>query len=187
MSDDKADVAAVAQRHGLSASAGRALYDALVAGGGRQAQFSHPELGGMGQWSGGMTQIGDMFNDALKAKVSAFCHDMSEQAAGARRGTQNVFEGGNRSASPWAMRGPDRWWPAALGDPTSSGSQNDMSYACFPDKHRLAISRSGKVTVYDTGTHQLTGFSQQQPGTGDLAFAGQNGPVALDSLQVVKD
>jgi hypothetical protein len=87
MTDQTADVAAVAQRHGLSAGAGRALFEALVSGGGRQAQFSHPELGGMGQWSGGMTQIGDMFNDALKAKVSAFCQEMSALASEARRGT----------------------------------------------------------------------------------------------------
>lgn len=185
MADERADVAAVAQRHGLSAGAGRALFDALVAGGGRQAQFSHPELGGMGQWSGGMTQIGDMFNDALKAKVSAFCQDMSEVAAQARRGTQNVFEGG-RSTSPWAMRGADRWWPANLGEPTSSGSQNDMRYACFPDKHRLALSRNGKITLYDTGEHQLTGFSQQQPGSGALSFAGQHGPVPIESLREVE-
>ncbi len=186
MTDQANDVAAVAQRHGLSAGAGRVLFDALVSGGGQQAQFSHPELGGMGQWSGGMTQIGDMFNDALKAKVSAFCQEMSPLAAAARRGTQYVYEGG-RSASPWATRSPDRWWPAVLGQPASSGAQNNMSYAFFPDKRRLALSRDGRVTLYDTGEHRLSGFSQQQPGTGDLSFSGQSGPVALHELPVVEE
>ena len=29
------------------------------------------------------------------------------------------------------------WWPKDLGEPSSTGSQNDMTYAVFPDKHRL--------------------------------------------------
>jgi hypothetical protein len=42
------------------------------------AQFSHPELGGMGQWSmGGMIMVGDMFNNGLKARVDALCNDLS--------------------------------------------------------------------------------------------------------------
>ena len=88
------DVANTAERHGLSAGAGQALYDALIAGGGTQAQFSHPDLGGMGQWSGGMTQIGDMFNDGLKAKVSAFCRDVSAWAVDAHGGSSPVAAGG---------------------------------------------------------------------------------------------
>ena len=41
----------------------RAVLDAAAC----MAQFSHPELGGMGQWSqGGMIMIGDMFNNGLK-------------------------------------------------------------------------------------------------------------------------
>jgi hypothetical protein len=38
----------IAQRHGFSADAARAVADALRHGGGRMAQFNHPELGGMG-------------------------------------------------------------------------------------------------------------------------------------------
>ena len=46
-------------RYGVSQEAIDVLREALRRGGGRQAQFSHPELGGMGQWSaGGMTQLG---------------------------------------------------------------------------------------------------------------------------------
>ena len=137
MNDPQADVAAIAKRHGLSEGAGRALFDALVAGGGHRAQFSHPELGGMGQWSGGMLQIGDMFNDALKAKVSAFCHDMAAVAGAAPR--QGSDHASSKAASPWAISTPDPWWPASLGSPSSSGAQNGMSYACFPDKRRHAL------------------------------------------------
>jgi hypothetical protein len=83
------------------------------------------------------------------------------------------------------MRNPDRWWPDSLGEPASSGAQNNMSYAFFPEKRRLAVSRNGRVTLYDTAAHRLSGFAQQQPGTGDLSFSGQDGPVPLDSLSVV--
>ena len=74
-------IAEAARRHGLSDGAVRALAEALTSGRG-QAQFSHPELGGMGQWSGGMVQIGDMFNHGLKAKVAAACADLAEALAG---------------------------------------------------------------------------------------------------------
>src|ERR1700740_2239135 len=62
----------VADRHGVSADAVRTLLFALEKGGGTVAQFCHPELGGNGQWMrGGMTMVGDMFNNALKAPVDA--------------------------------------------------------------------------------------------------------------------
>ena len=31
----------------------------------------------------------------------------------------------------------EKWWPADLGDPSTSGAQNDMRYAFFPDERRL--------------------------------------------------
>ena len=179
MSDGKADVAAVAQRHG-SARAPVASFTSARSGGGRQAQFSHPELGGMGQWSGGMTQIGDMFNDALKAKVSAFCQEMSAHAPGARA-AQNVYEGGRR-------RRPGRCAARTAGGPRArpthvvrGAEQHELRL--LPGQAPARLSRDGRVTVYDTGEHRLTGFSQQQPGTGDFAFAGQSGPVALHELR----
>ena len=72
----------LARQHGVSVDAVRVLQDALRRGGGRQAQFRHPDLGGMGQWSaGGMTQVGDMFNTALKDKVRALCAELAQSAA----------------------------------------------------------------------------------------------------------
>lgn len=190
MSNRHVDVAAAARQHGLSEGAGQVLFDALVRGGGRQAQFSHPDLGGMGQWSGGMVQIGEMFNDALKSKVGGFCQDLSAAAGGTRAevplSALDTRDPGAKP-SPWAVRTPDRWWPADLGEASSTGSQSGMSYACFPEKHRLAISRDGSVTIYDTGEHRLSGFSQQQSGTGTMRFTSQDGPVTLDSLTVVRD
>ena len=43
---------AVGRAHGFSLAATLCLHRALAAGGG-MAQFSHPELGGLGQWAGG--------------------------------------------------------------------------------------------------------------------------------------
>ena len=60
-------VEGLAQAHSVSTDAVMVLLHALAAGGGAQAQFNHPDLGGMGQWSqGGMIMIGDMFNQGLK-------------------------------------------------------------------------------------------------------------------------
>jgi hypothetical protein len=57
----------VATRHRVSLDAAITLLGALAQGNGRQAQFNHPDLGGLGQWSqGGMIMVGDMFNQGLK-------------------------------------------------------------------------------------------------------------------------
>jgi hypothetical protein len=86
------------------------------------------------------------------------------------------------------MSPPKRWWPADLGDsPNSSGGQNEARYAFFGDKRRLAVDLGdGKVKVYDTGDHQISGVQQQQGGgKRDLAFSSQHGSVALDKLKPV--
>src|SRR3954470_20937805 len=68
----------IAERHGVSTDAALTLLRALVAGRGGMAQFDHPELGGMGQWTqGGMTMVGDMFNHGLKARVDALCTELA--------------------------------------------------------------------------------------------------------------
>jgi hypothetical protein len=53
------------------------LRRALERGGGQLAQFSHPELGGYGQWMPGMTQIGDMFNYELRDRVERLCQELT--------------------------------------------------------------------------------------------------------------
>ena len=77
------------------------------------------------------------------------------------------------------------WWPADLGSPATAGSQNSLHYAFFPDKHRLAIQRDGKMTVYDSGDHRIGGVSQQQGSSQDVAFTSQHGTVDLGSLKQV--
>ena len=158
----------LARKHGVSMAAVEVLQDALRRGGGRQAQFSHPDLGGMGQWSaGGMTQVGDMFNMALRDKVAALCSALSEAPANA----------------PAPEPGRD-WWPDGLGRLSATGSQNGMRYACFPDTHRVAVEQAGHVTLYDSGEHRITGVSQSQSGTQELLFTSQSGTVRASDLPV---
>ena len=187
----------IAQRHGVSTDAVRTLLRALVASQGVMAQFSHPELGGMGQWSqGGMIMVGDMFNQGspgprgrpLHGTRLPLAHQPSLAVAASRR---------NRNVSPAALRAsacslpePGRrrgaWWPAELGSPSSVGAQNDLRYAVFPTTHRLAIERAGRVTLYDTGDHVISGMSQQQSADQSLTFTSQRGVVRVADLPVVQ-
>lgn len=180
---------AAAARHGLGEAAVGALWDAVSRGGGRMAQFSHPDLGGMGQWSaGGMVQIADMFNDRLKARVAAACRDLADAMRTAPPAPQSEAR-----PDPGAVPdGPDRdaaqdgaWWPGGLGRPSASGAQNGQRYAYFAERRRLAIARDGRVTLYDTGRHLIYGVSQQQGRDQRLAFTADDGTVDLDSLAVV--
>jgi len=49
----------------------------------------------------------------------------------------------------------------------------------------LAIEVNGKLTVYDTLAHQISGFSQQQSSGASLTFSSQHGLIAVASLPVV--
>lgn len=175
-------IRAAAARHGLGEAGVAALWEAVRRGGGRMAQFSHPELGGMGQWShGGLIQIGDMFNDRLKASVAAACADLAEALR-----AEPPPAGDAPSPGGAAGEGPaSTWWPAELGSPSASGAQNDLRYAYFAARRRLAIARGGRVTLYDTGRHQIFGVSQQQSRDQHLAFTADDGTVDLDSLRIV--
>ncbi|MET0361371.1 MAG: hypothetical protein ABW048_06430 [Sphingobium sp.] len=170
----KPDLPELARKHGVSESAVDAALSALQAGHGTQAQFSHPDLGGMGQWSrGGMLMIGDMFNDRLKAKVAGLFEDLlpfGEMAPASENHGQSQAR-----------------WPDDLGRPSSTGSQNGMHYAVFPETQRLAVELDGKLTVYDTGDRRISGVSQQQSDSQLLSFTGPDGPVAVSDLAVVDD
>ena len=182
----------VASRHGFDPDAVMVLLQAIAAGGGKQAQFDHPALGGMGQWSaGGMMMIGEMFNNALKARVSAALDDLAEGLA-----SGGVFEAvpaapasgrrdGAEAAPLFAPGAGFSPWPAELGRAAASGAQNDLHYAYFPDSRRLAIRKGGHVTLYDTADHAIGGVSQQQGGSADLSFTSQHGTVRLSDLSVV--
>ena len=172
-SEGRSSVDKLAMRHGFGQEAVLSLAAALERGGGAQAQFSHPEFGGMGQWSrGGMIMIGDMFNHELKARVDALCRDLAEADRGNGPLRQEASGGG----------APGAWWPSGLGAPGSSGSQNGVEYAWFPQARRLALRREGRLALFDTGDHAISGVSQAQGATSDLLFTSQHGPVRLRDL-----
>ena len=83
------------------------------------------------------------------------------------------------------MKPQQAWWPRDLGQPDSLGVQNDCSYAYFGAAHRLAVQTNGQVKVYDTGSHRINGFAQQQGSGNSLGFSTDQGPVDLKSLSVV--
>ncbi len=91
---------------------------------------------------------------------------------------------------PMKDMGADKWWPEALGDsPNSAGGQNEIRYAYFASKNRLAVDRGGggKVMVYDTTGHSVSGVQQKQGSGGNgLVFTSENGPMDLESLKQVE-
>src|ERR1700694_5343776 len=117
-------VARVALRHSISPEAVHTILRALRFGGGSMAQFSHPEFGGMSQWSPGMTMVGDRFNNSLKSKLDAVCTELAGYAAENERRHYSEDSGVSYRASQ-----KSNWWPAGLGTPTSVGAQNDLKYA----------------------------------------------------------
>ena len=185
----------LARRHGVGSDAVAALLCALELGNGAQAQFNHPDLGGMGQWSqGGMIMIGDMFNQGLKYRVDALCREIadllrSQPSLNRPEASQSQSQGGGYAGVSLFIKGSGQsshnWWPAELGSPASTGAQNNLHYACFPDQRRLAIRHDGQVSVYDTGEHRITGFSQQQSGDQSLTFTSQFGLVRVADLPLV--
>ena len=184
------------------------LLQALLNSKGTMAQFDHRELGGAGQWMpGGMTMVGDMFNHGLKAKVDGLCSELSQilamqpfvpfpasfqsqsqrQGGGQQEGGHDVLDTG--SVSLFVPETPGRasgqWWPAELGFPNGTGAQNQVRYAYFNQKRRLAVELNGHVTVYDTLDHEISGVSQQQGRGGSLTLTSQHGTVSVSTLPVV--
>lgn len=171
----------IAGRHGFSADAASTLLVAMQAGGGQMAQFSHPEFGGMGQWSrGGMLMIGDMFNNNLRNRVGSLADELAAALADSGSPFARSLEGG-AGATSFGSSG----WPEELGYPSSSGSQNGMRYAVFPDTRRLAIDDGNGTVIYDTGDHRIGGVSQQQGSGRDLSFQSQYGTVRASDLRRV--
>ena len=167
-------VSDIAYRYNLSPAAVEHMLVAVNNGGGSMAQFNCAELGGGGQWMrGGMTMVGDMFNQGLKSTVNNLCNELSNLLANTQ-----VFP-----ELPAGTPGSNQWWPENLGTPFSAGSQNNTRYALFAG--RLAVQVNGEVTVYDTLDHQIGGVSQQQGGDSSLSFSSQYGTVSVSSLPVV--
>jgi hypothetical protein len=87
---------------------------------------------------------------------------------------------------PFKPMDSEKWWPEALGVPSTVGGQNDSRYAYFPETHRLAIEQNSHVTIYDTGEHKIHGASQQQGETNSLVFDSQLGRISVADLKEVK-
>ena len=174
-------VARVALRHSISPEAVRTILLALRSGGGSMAQFSHPEFGGMSQWSPGMTMVGDMFNNSLKSKLDAVCTELAGYAAETQENDRRR-DGGDSGVSYRASQ-KSNWWPAGLGTPTSVGAQNDLKYAVFP--RRLVIKEGDRVEIYDTGNHRILGVAQAQSSDQTLTFTSQDGLVRVKDLPKV--
>ena len=197
----------LARRYGVSVDAVMTLLQAVLNSNGAMAQFDHRELGGAGQWMpGGMTMVGDMFNHGLKAKVDGLCSELSQilavhfvpfpasfqsqsqrQGGGQQEGSHVVLDAGSVSlfVPETPGRAPGQWWPAELGFPNGAGAQNQIRYAYFNQKRRLAVELHGHVTVYDTLDHRISGVSQQQGHGGSLTLTSQHGTVSISTLPVV--
>jgi hypothetical protein len=195
----------IAQRHGFSFDAVQSMLTSVINGNGSMAQFSHYEFGGSGQWmQGGMTMIGDMFNNYLKGRVDNLCAELSRLIANQpdlmRSGSfQSQTQNGNTSYNSFGGSSSDNtnpnslfvatpaqanWWGPDLKWPNSSGGQNGMRYAWFSQAHRLAIESNGQVIIYDTLDHNIGGVSQQS-GSNLASFSSQYGYVDLSRLPVI--
>jgi hypothetical protein len=166
----------IATKHGVGAEAVAVALAALRRGNGTMAQFSHPDFGGMAQWSkGGMSMTGDMFNSAIKQKLDGVLTDLSE-----------ALDAGKLSNTGSRENTGSAWWPSEYGSPSSAGSQNNMRYAFFPDARRLIVEGEFGRKIYDTGEHMISGVSQQQSTAQSLTFQSQRGVVRLDQLREAK-
>ena len=182
-SSEEGFISRVSIRHSVSADAVRTILRALRSGGGSMAQFSHPDFGGMSQWSPGMTMVGDMFNNGLKSKLDAVCTEL----AGYLAQSASTDQGGrdDPEVSYRAVRQALDWWPAHLGTPSAVGAQNDLRYAVFPG--RLVIKDGGHVETYDTGDHRIFGVAQAQSADQTLTFTSQNGLVRVTDLPRIRE
>jgi len=161
---EESHVERLALRHSVSPDAVRTMLRALRSSGGSMAQFSHPEFGGMSQWSPGMTMVGDIFNNQLKSKLDAVCSELARYATetsgdGPRNDRDAAIEVRCRKAPQGTS-----WWPVGLGTPSSVGAQSALRYAV------------------DTGNHRISGDAQAQSTDQALTFTSQDGLVRVKDL-----
>jgi hypothetical protein len=121
---------------------------------------------------GGMTMIGDMFNNYLKGRVDNLCSELARLSY-------------NQPGLFVEIAAQPNWWGPDLKFPNTSGGQNGMRYAYFAQARRLAIESNGQVIIYDTLDHSIGGVSQQQSGGYSVTFSSQYGYVDLSRLPVV--
>ena len=93
--------------------------------------------------------------------------------------------GGMAPMSFAPMAPVETWWPAELGSPSSSGSQNNLCYAVFPVARRLAVEVNGGVSVHDIGDLQILGCSLSSDDA-EALFSTNSGTIKLSSLPLVQ-
>ena len=174
----------LAERYSLSRAAVQAAFVALRRGGGRMAQFSHADFGGMSQWSPGMSMVGDMFNTQLKSKLDALCTEIVAHLTAPEVGGSDVSSKPEEVSYRSEATSP-AWWPNGLGHPAAVGGQNDLRYAVFPETRRLVIDDRGMISTYDTGNHRIFGVAQAQSSERTLSFTSQSGLVKVTDLTKV--
>jgi hypothetical protein len=179
-------IPSIAERYHISLDAARQVERALRGTGGRQAQFDHPDLGGMGQWSPGMVQCGPQADYQLRHRVAGLCAEIAALVQGS--GTAAAAALGRTDDRPPAagrvdLAAGESWWPADYGAPSAAGGQQGVRYAWFPGRRCLLVESGARIDCYDTGEHVITGVSQQQGRTSIVTFTSQLGDVRLDQLR----
>jgi len=186
-------VATLAEQYKIGADAVKLMLDAVAKGGGGVAQFNLPELGGAGQWMRGSgVTAGDMVNASMKGAVDNLCTELSNLmeaqasmfAPGSLPRSAEDAAGRSGKAEAGALRSSAShgWWPAGLGEPSTTGSRNSWRYAYFAAIRRLAVELAGKVEVCDTTGFDIEGLVSRQPKGGRPVFASNRGTVKLESL-----
>ena len=165
-------VQTLAAQYKIGADAVKVMLDAVAKGGGGAAKFNLPEFGGAGEWMRGMSLMGGMGGDPVKATVDSLCNELSALMTA----QASLF----MPASQWPASA--RWWPAQLGEPSSTGTRASSRYAYFAQIRRLAVDSGGRVEVYDTTGFNIEGLGPQGAGGEALTFASNRGPVRLDAF-----
>jgi hypothetical protein len=83
------------------------------------------------------------------------------------------------------MKAVDHWWPADMGEASTTGGAGGVRYAYFARQHRLIVERHGRRTTYDTADHHIQGVMQSSSSAEGLSFSSQHGRVDLGDLTTV--
>lgn len=165
----------IAAKYKVSELTVRTLLEGLKASGGRQVQFNISELGGMGQWQGGMVMIGDMFNNSLKAKVAELCSELAPLSHSLTEEEKKQESAGEKTEKKPAEK---------RSSPSFSGSQNGHKYAYYASENILEMEENGQVTKYNTEGYALAGVQQSQDNGGrSLSFSFPGGTVSVNDLK----
>jgi hypothetical protein len=170
----------IAQRYQVPEAVVRELYRQLEGSGGTQCQFACPELAGQIQWMPGMVMVSRPTDKALKARVDGLCCELAAVLSGSDSAAPRAI------AENWEHTyGGESWWPASFGHPATSGEQNGMRYAYFPDQRRLLLQQGARIDAYDTTGHHITGAAQQQGRSSTLTFSTDRGQISTSQLKCI--